>query len=166
MLEVGKLGATRQTWKQKNIRDVFADIKTSHPSASENKLRREFRSIVRNDDDLIDSVIDYAFDNAFLTYERHKARTQEPLSAEARADRAEIRAKEAREAAKKVEYIKEQIILLNQELPNGKRARFCTLDYLYKLGGAYKNAGKKGSCKLVGQAYTEEEYRQKLRGVI
>ena len=67
--------------------------------------------------------------------------------------------------AASVEFVKEQIILLNQEMPNGKRARNCTLDYMHRLGGAYRKVGKAGSQKLVGSVYDEAGYRDRLRGV-
>lgn len=162
-LEVGKLGATRQTWRSKTVREVLTDIVSQYPNASETRLRKEFRTAVRNDDDYFDAVCDYAFDNAYRARVIQQAKA--PPSAENRAERLQQRATEAKEHAARVKFVKEQIILLNQEMPNGKRARYCTLDYLYRLGGKYKSAGKNGSSKLVGQQYSEQEYRAKLSGV-
>jgi hypothetical protein len=161
-LEVGTYGAKRQTWKVKTIRELLTGLLAEHPSANEQKLRQVFIDAVRNDEDYFAAVCDYAFDNAMA------ARVKRPVaeSSERQADRAQQRANEAKLHAEKVSYIKEQIVLLNQELPNGKRARFCTLDYLFKLGGAYRRVGKRGSQKLVGETYSETQYRAKLGSVV
>lgn len=164
LMEVGSLGATRQTWRNKTIREVLADLVERNPRASEDRLRALFAECVRDDDEYLSAVIDYAFDNTYRARVRQEAR--QPVSAIGRAEQLEARAQEARQHAERVEYIKERIILLNQEMPNGMRARNCTLDYMYRLGGKFKTVGKPGSRKTVGETYTEDQYRAKLKGVV
>lgn len=162
MTVIGNLPQTHQTWRDKPVRELFSEIVASHPKAGEDTLRRHFMEKAKSDDDYLEAIIDYAFDAAFRAYQRQAER--EPPTAQARASSALRRAADLQAHAERVEYIKEQIILLNQEMPNGKRARYCTLDYMYRLGGAYRNIGKRGSQKLVGSVYDETAFRKKLQG--
>lgn len=163
-IQVGRLAATRQTWRKKTVRELVSEIVATSPKISEPQARRMFREQVRNDEEYFLAVADYAFDAAWRAIEVQKERRR-PTS-EDRAIRASTAAAQAQEQADMTKYIKEQIILLNQEMPNGKRARYCTLDYMYRLGGAFRRVGKQGSHKLVGSAYSEEQYRQKLQGLV
>jgi hypothetical protein len=160
-LQIGRYAATRQTWRSKTVRELLTEIIAANPVASETLLRREFKEAVRGDEDYFAAVTDYAFDNAMRAIE--VAKEHKPLSAEDRAERARKTAKTLEDHAKQVKSVKEQIITLNLEMPNGKRLRYCTLDYLYRLGGCYKAAGKKGSQKRVGEIYNEEQFRAKLK---
>lgn len=160
---VGSYPQTRQTWRNKPVRELFAEILAANPGASEEKLRRRFRDQAMADEDYLIAIIDYAFDAARRAYER--LAQSEPITAEQKAANARKRATEFEAHAERVRYVKEQIILLNQEMPNGKRARFCSLDYMYRLGGAYRRIGRRGDSKLVGQVYDEASYRAKLGGL-
>lgn len=163
MLEVGTLAATRQTWKRNTVRELVVQIMADQPTGDERQWRKAFRDAVQRDDEYLLAVCDYAFDAAMAARERLASR--QPPSAEQVAASAQRRADVAAEHAKLVTTIKEQIILLNQEMPNGQRARNCTLDYMWRLGGAYRRIGQKGSRKLVGSVYDEQAYRSKLAGV-
>lgn len=162
-LHTGIQAAKRQTWKHKSARDLLADIIAAHPNAREEKWRREFVKAVQDDAEYFEAICDYAFDAAMRA--RSNARTPVEPTAADRAALLKRRADEAIAHAEKVSFVKEQIILLNQEMPNGKRARNCTLDYMYRLGGAFKRVGEQGSDKLVGTMFDEETYRQKLKGL-
>jgi hypothetical protein len=157
------LPQTRQTWRNKPVRELFAEIREAHPNATEDMLRRRFKEAAREDDEYLDAILDYAFDAASRAYEKQTARVAPTI--QQRANVATQRAAALQSHAERVEYIKEQIILLNQEMPNGKRARYCTLDYMYRLGGKFRLIGKQGSQKQVGEAYSEETYRAKLGGL-
>jgi hypothetical protein len=161
---IGNLPQTRQTWRSKPVRELFADIVADNPNADEEKLRKLFRNEALSDEDYLDAIIDYAFDAAWRAYERQAPAL--PPTAREKAAAARKKAEELEAHAEKVRFVKEQIILLNQEMPNGKRARNCTLDYMYRLGGAYRRIGKLNSRKLVGATYNEEDYRTKLRGLV
>lgn len=163
LIIAGSLPQTRQTWRGKPVRELFAEIVAKNPDVSEEKLRKLFREAANADDEYLDAIIDYAFDAAFRAYQNQQGR--EPASARQKASLAERKAAAAKEHAERVEYVKQQIILLNQEMPNGQRARNCTLDYMYRLGGAYRKIGKAGVRKLVGTVYNEEQYRKKLHGL-
>jgi hypothetical protein len=160
----GALPQTRQTWRTKPVRELFAEIVAANPNATEDMLRRRFRDAAKEDPEYLDAILDYAFDAALRAYERQVESV--PPTAEQKAQTATRKAAELQAHAERVEYIKEQIILLNQEMPNGKRARHCTLDYMYRLGGKFRAIGKQGSQKLVGSVYDEAAYRKKLQGVV
>jgi hypothetical protein len=161
---VGNLPQTRQTWRGKPVRELFAEIVAKEPHASEDKMRKRFREEAMADPEYMEAILDYAFDAAWRAYGRQTE--NEPQTAQQKASAASKRAAELQAHAEKVEYIKEQIILLNQEMPNGKRARYCTLDYMFRLGGAYRRIGKQGSQKIVGTVYDEAAYRKKLNGLV
>ena len=163
-LSPGVLPQTRQTWREKPSRELFAELVSRYPRASETTLRKHFHEEALSDNRYLEAIIDYAFDAAWRAYERHVDRPHP--SATERASIAVQRAAEMQAHAERVEAIKEKIILLNQEMPNGKRARYCTLDYMFRLGGAYRRVGKKGSQSFVGAIYDEEKYRAKLQGVL
>ena len=166
--EVGTLAATRQTWKSVSVRDIFIEVIEANPDAGEDKLRRKFRALVESDADYLNAVADYAFDNALNAHRKHAAAQSAAARAQkaaVRAERAQVVAHDARVHADRVEYVKQQIILLNQEMPNGKRMRFCTLDYIYNLGGAYKRLGERGSQKLVQDKYNEDQLRARMTGL-
>lgn len=164
MTQLGNLPQTRQTWRNKPIRELFAEIADANPNASEDTLRKLFRKEALVDGEYLDAIVDYAFDAAYRAYERQA--NAAPLTAHERAETATNRAAELQAHAERVQYIKEQIILLNQEMPNGRRARHCTLDYMYRLGGAFRRVGKRGSQKAVGSVYDEDAYRKKLHDVV
>jgi hypothetical protein len=153
------LAATKQTWrKASNAREVFAQIAGANPRGGEAAWRKAFRAEIKANDDAFDAVVDYTFDACFraymtvLTNRDGKAAAQRAISESQRNQR----------AAAAAEFIKEKIIALNLEMPNGKRARFCSLDYFYRLGGAYRRVGKKGDHSLIGSKYNEQQFRSKL----
>jgi hypothetical protein len=158
------LPQTKQTWRNKPVRELFAEIATANPQADEERLRKLFREQAMADSEYLTAIIDYAFDAAWRAYERQVEVI--PPTAQQKAMAATKKASELQAHAERVEYIKEQIILLNQEMPNGKRARYCTLDYMYRLGGAYRRVGKQGSQKIIGTVYDEEAYRNKFSGLV
>jgi len=157
-LNIGGLAATKQTWRKNTVREIVAEIVSANPKATEGQLRREFRNAVRNDEDYFLAVADYSFDAAFraLSVQRERQRP----SAEDRAIRAAAAAANAAAHAKTVKGIQEQLLLLNLEMPNGKRMRFCTGEEMTKFGTAYQRIAKKvGKTKMVGQVLGEKEVR-------
>jgi hypothetical protein len=163
-LHTQNLSATKQTWRKKSTRDLLAEIIDEHPDVNEDQWRRYFIIAAREDEEYFEAICDYAFDAAMVSRSRLSSR-KEP-TADERASKMQNKAVEARVHAEQVAYVKERIILLNQEMPNGQRARYCTLDYMYKLGGAYQRIGKYGSNRIVGEVFNEEQYRSKLGSVI
>lgn len=163
MLEVGTLAATRQTWKRNTVRELVAEVIEEHPKGNERQWRKAFRDAVQNDDEYFTAVCDYAFDAAMVARQRQSER--QPPSAQQKAEAAQQRANEAAEHAKLVGSIREQIILLNLEMPNGKRMRNCTGDEMARFGAGYtKIARKVGKTKRVGEVLNEAEVRKLMMG--
>ncbi len=153
------LAATKQTWRNKamTVRELFAQVVEANPRGSDTTWRKAFLEMVKDDGDALEAVSDYTFDaclRAYVGIKTHE-RTKKSVIKKQKAVEEGV----AEEAAS---FIKEKIILLNQEMPNGKRARNCTLDYFYRLGGAYRKLGKHGDRTLIGTKYNETEYRAKL----
>lgn len=159
------LAATKQTWRNKavTVRELFAQIVDANPRGSETTWRKAFIEMAKDDGDALEAISDYTFDaclRAYVSIKTHE-RTKKSVSKQLKQ-----KAGEEAVAEEAASFIKEKIILLNQEMPNGKRARNCTLDYFYRLGGAYRKLGKQGDRTLIGNKYNEAEYRAKLEGSI
>lgn len=158
-LHIGHLAATRQTWRGKTVRELLAEIIGTNKRADETTIRREFRERIKEDEDYFLAVADYAFDAAWraLTSQRTAP------TAEDRAIKAEQVATQAKEHARQVASIKDQILLLNLEMPNGKRMRYCTGAEMAEFGKAYAKIAKRvGSTKLVGSVLSEADVRKLL----
>ena len=154
------LAATKQTWRKLiTVRELFTQIVEANKRGSESSWRRAFLDEVKNNEDALQAVSDYTFDACHRAYQYVKTHEKTKQSFKSMKKEQEEEQSLANEAAA---FIKEKIILLNQEMPNGKRARNCTLDYFYRLGGAYRKIGKRGDKTLIGTKYTEAEYRLKL----
>lgn len=155
------LPQTRQTWRRKAHRELFAMIISANQKLDEESLRRLYHREAKADVGYLNAIIDYAFDAAFRA---HREQLRAPTAQQV-AEVARVRAVDLQKHADHVESVKRQIVLLNQQMPNGKQARYCTLDYMYRLGGVYLRVGKARSQVLVGDAYSEDEYRKKLGGL-
>ncbi len=156
MLErVGYHAATRQSWQRDSIRTAIAELRDSNPKATEDRLIKLFAERMREDDELLNAAAEYAVINAVNSIARASERP--PAKPEERAARAE-------QQTALVENIKEQVMLLNLEMPNGKRMRWCTGAEMTKFGGAFTKIGKKiGATKIVGQEMDEKQVRQLMK---
>lgn len=157
MLErVGYHAATRQSWQRESIRTTIAELRDANPQATEDRLIKLFAERMKEDDDLLNAAAEYAVINAVNSITRTSAARQ-PAKPEERAARAQ-------QQTALVENIKGQIMMLNMEMPNGKRMRWCTGAEMVKFGGAFTKIGKKvGSAKTVGSVLDEKQVRQFLK---
>jgi hypothetical protein len=124
LITSGELGATRQTWRAKSVRDLLVEIVTTKPQASDQKLLKAFIAHLREDDDYFLAAAEYAFDNALRALRREQLR---PAAAVRRAEQVVAR-------TKLVATIKAKI-LLNLRMPNGKPLRHCTGAECEHFGG-------------------------------
>jgi hypothetical protein len=146
-------GATRQSWQRnKSIRVIIAELQSVHPKASEHVLLQKLRDLAREDDDVLDAFLAYGLRNTLASQEGYKVH-ERLVASESKEQRSETIAKAAKESATKV-------LLLNLEMPNGKRLRFCDGNYVAKLGGQFVKAGKKAGHKLIGQVFDENSLRE------
>lgn len=158
-MNLGLRGATRQSWEDNNLRVAIREIIAKHPKAKHDRLVQLLAAQMRDDDDLLLAAADYAVANAVVALNRNVApepappSVRHPVSEEEREQR-----KQERDTI--VESIKSQILMLNLEMPNGKRMRYCTGAEMIKFGGAYQRIGRKvGAMKMVGSVLGEKEVR-------
>jgi hypothetical protein len=152
----GELGATRQTWRAKSVRDLLAEIVTSSPQASDKVLLEKFVEHLREDDDYFLAAAEYAFDNALRALRREQ--TQPTVIQKAK--RAAQKAADAVAHAKLVSRIKSKVVLLNLQTPNGKKLRDCSGAECRHLGGWYARiASEVAANKLVGDVLSEQQVR-------
>ena len=153
-LNTGKYGATHQSWSRDAIRAVVREIKTSNPKANHSTLVRLLAERMSEEDDVLKAAADYIVKNcedALAGYAQRERKTTTP----------EERAKVAEQIENTAEAIKNQILLLNLEMPNGKRLRNCTGREIGQFGAAYQRIAKRvGPTKLVGTVLDEAGVRK------
>ena len=155
-LNIGHSGITRQSWSRDNIRVIWREIKEAHPKASLERLARILSERLRDDVDLLDAAADYIASNMEAALMRYGAKESAPVAP--RKTEAE-RQRGAATRTATVESIKQQIMLLNMEMPNGKRLRYCTGTEVLKFGDGFRRIGKKAGTKMVGSVLNENEVR-------
>jgi hypothetical protein len=150
-LNPGRHSAKRQSWHRNSFRELYAQLKEENPKASPDRLRKLYREHALEDVEWLDAAIDYAANNTDRALENGKSPRRPSL--QERADAAEV-------AVATVEEIKIKILLLNLEMPNGKRMRYCTGAEMSKFGKAYERIAEKvGSTKMVGSVLDEKQVR-------
>lgn len=161
-IEVEGRSATRQTWRTRSVRDILTEIIADAPKAGEATIYKRFVEHCREDADDLEAALDYAFKNNYEALIRSRTSAEvKAQRASAAATRAVAYAEAQQRHAKAVESFKERIRLLNMEMPNGKRLRYCTGYECESFGGWLKSLGKIKT-KTVGQVYNEEELRKLL----
>lgn len=169
-MNLGTRGATRQSWGRDSIRQYFNEIQRQNPKAGHDELVRLMCNKANEDSDCLKAAMDYVvtnFTNAQEGYaRREEASTTAKASAYTRAyarsnPTPEQKAEREAENVRQRESIKNQIMLLNLPMANGKLARNCTGAELIKLGGSWIKLGKKiGRTKLLGQVLNEEQAKK------
>jgi hypothetical protein len=145
-----KYGAIRQSWSRDSIRAVFAAIKAAKPRANHTILVKLLAERMAEDDDARLAAADYIVTNflgAEISYSRKRSarRTSEQIE---------------QETAEASENLTSQLLLLNLEMPNGKRMRHCTGNELAKFGKGYQRIASKVGAKRVGEVLDENEVRK------
>lgn len=152
---IAKQAFTRQSWQKDSVRTAVAELREANPRADQPMLVRKFAEKMRTDDSLLDAAAEYVVILALNSLERQPS-TQTVTSRD--------RAARAQREETIVAVIKEQVMMLNMEMPNGKRMRWCTGAEMMKFGGAFQKIGKKvGSTKTVGSVLDEKQVRQFLK---
>lgn len=147
----GELGATRQSWRTKSVRDLLAKIVAQDPQASDRTLLEKFVKELREDDGYFLAAAEYAFDNARRALRREQF--HQPT-----ATQAALRAKEAANHVDRVARIKSRVVLMSLPMPNGKELGKCTGAECKDFGGWYHRlANRVGPDKLVSDVLSEQE---------
>ena len=140
----------------KSVRNLFANLIETHPDSSETELVALCAEQIRYDEDYAVAAAQYIVRNSLEARENQKKRTRQRSPAVVAATQQAI--------THAVQSVKEQIMLLNLEMPNGKRMRWCTGAEMGKFGGAYVRIAKKvGKTKTVGSVLDENQVREILK---
>jgi hypothetical protein len=148
-------GATRQSWARDSIRAIFREIQVEHPKAGHKQLVKLLVDRMDDDHEAKVAAADYIVQvclealESYMKRERQERYRPTPAEKQAREEAIEATA----------ESIKNQLLLLNLEMPNGKRMRFCTGTEMANFGSAYQRIGKKCGGKMVGSVLDEKEVR-------
>lgn len=165
-IDTGVRGATGQSWRADNPRDLLKRVIDEHPGADRPALFRLFVEKLKDEDDsgYMETIIEYWFTNNYhsLVVARSGADPAERRSAAA-AERErwiagtteKLREKIAEEAA---------IVLLDMTMPNGKTLAECTgqecADLSRRLGSwLHKVARRVKPDETVGAVLTENDLR-------
>jgi hypothetical protein len=147
-LNLGTKGATYQSWHGDAIRVIFREIQQEHPRADEKRLVKLLTERIAKEPDAAKAAAEYIVKN-MMNVQRAYAK---PKSSEQRSkDKVEIETIVTDRVQK--------FLLLNYQMPNGKRYRHCSGTYVATLGGAYKRVGKKAGSKLIGEVFDENSLR-------
>lgn len=157
--ETARRGSTFNSRRSKtNPRELLISMIEADPGADKDILFSRFLSAVREDDEYLDPVVRYFFINVYQQLDSAKRRAQKSPQ------QREAEAKQQDEAVQQIVTAATEIIILNQEMPNGKRLRNCTGRECAKFGGFYGRIAKKvGPTKRVGEVLDEKQVRALLR---
>jgi hypothetical protein len=153
---IARQAVTHQSWNKESVRTAVAELREKNPKADDAALARLFAERMRADDKLLEAAAEYVVILAVNSIERSII-TRTTNTPQARIVR------EAQQTSV-VAAIKEHVMMINMEMPNGKRMRWCTGAEMVNFGGAFQKIGKKaGSTKTVGAVLDEKQVRQFLK---
>lgn len=155
---LGSYGATRNRYSNESTITFLRQLVAENPKADLAKLIKLYDEKAAEDADwrmaAVREAVTNEYRNMTLQLKKEKTREEKQQSVE--------------RTQKIVAQVKADIIKtvwINELMPNGKRMRFCTQDYMWKLGGAYRAVGKQGSKKLVGQVFDQNAVQEKFKGL-
>jgi hypothetical protein len=157
MLQTIRTGAaaTRRSAK-KNPMQVLVDLVEGDPSADPNRLFKVWWPIIQSDDDYLEAVARHAFTNFLTSLDRDRR-------ASATRRKTKRMAQQHRDAVSALTSKIKNLILLDLQLPNGKKLRNCTFAECSAAGGWFKLLATRGRpSEVVGEVLTEDDLR-KLR---
>jgi hypothetical protein len=145
-----KQAVSRQSWHRDSIRTLMVTLIDQYPGENDDGLIRRAIDKMREDEEWLVAAGEYAAMQTLSTIHRRKEMAIDPVA------RQEHRA----EQQAQIEKIKDQIMLLNLEMPNGKRLRYCTREDLAGFNKGYDRLVKKMKpLQMVGQAFNEDQVR-------
>jgi hypothetical protein len=165
----GVTGAFRASWRKGNPRVVLQEILNERPKAGRDEILKLFREEVKADEDLMDGVILYWFDNNWRSLSPETKAGGPGAKPGGTAARASVTpptvtAKTIPSSAK--HKIKERIVyetklmLLELVMPNGKRLADCTGPECQSFGSWFAElAAQAPKDKTIGEAFSEDQVR-------
>lgn len=143
--------------------ELLRSIKRQSPKASEKEHLDAFHAAITEEPKYLDSIINYWFRNYYprtrVVVEKGSVAVLPSESVVRRRVTPADRRRRKEEARKAVERIR-NIVLMDLEMPNGKKLRDCTGSDCTKFGGWLTLVGQKvGPRSLVGRKLTEDDLR-------
>lgn len=160
-LNVGFQSSTRQRWQneRKTMEELLISLIEEEPKADLKRLTAMFIARAREDDEWMYTLADYGVGNTLNRVLAFRARAR--ITPEMRR---KVTAQKTAERAMMVQKFKDQITLLNLEMPNGKRMRNCTGTEMALFGNAFRRIARKCGKRLVGQVLNEKEVKKLFAG--
>jgi len=160
----GFQGASRQSWKDNNPRPLLRTVMDTARDPHDREAVREAFKELRTEE-MREVMEDYWFD---LNYYRLVA--DYPRPGESKKDVQKRKADEAKGFEDKIEAAveaKAKRLLLDLEMPNGKRLRDCTCEECRRMGGWLMALAKKGLPKQrIGDVVSEADVRKAASGIL
>lgn len=156
VVNAGKTGAKRQSWKDTNPRSILIKIIAENPHESredEENILELFWHAVKADEEILRTICEYWGINNYRSIV-YKADERMALQ----------RAEEVERAKRSIAA---KIILLDWKLPNGKALRDCTKEDCRRQGGwLIKVASKLKARQRVGDVFSESQLRSLLHSLL
>lgn len=144
-----------QSWHRGSIRELMTGLIDEYPRMNDEGLVRLAIERMREDEEWLIAAGEYAAMQTLSTLHRRKEAMPTPALS--------IPVERAHSKAQQqilVEKIKDQIMLLNLEMPNGKRMRYCTREEMAGFNKGYDRLIKKMKPgQMVGQAFDEAQVK-------
>jgi hypothetical protein len=157
-IDTGVYGAKRQSFRNGTPRALLRQLVEENKRASEKTIKKMFLGRVRDDDEMIDAIVEYWFANHF-----RKLASPEEIEASLqfkRQDRSSA-AKVAKTAVTNKIIETAKIMLLDLTMGNGKKLRDCTGKDCAKAGGwLTKIAAAIKPTDVVGAVLSETQVRK------
>lgn len=147
---LGKRGATSQRWEYDFICIAWRKLAKKFPKLNAVQRSRKLEALAAEDDELSRACFEYIAKNFEPLLRKLEARENPKPQPEAR----------EREIEAIQDDIRQQVVLLNLEMPNGKQMRYCTGTQMLGFGKHYQAIGKKCGSKMVGSVLNEDEVRR------
>jgi len=134
-----------------NPRDLVVELVKKNPEADRKQLFVTFREMLdESGDDYKRAVEWYFFVNMYDYLVTSRRAVPDPV------ERAEARVQQR----ERIEAIKAQIVMLDLQMPNGKKMRDCTGAEMAKFGNRYQRIAERvGKGRLVGSVLDEDQVR-------
>lgn len=151
-VDTGVYGAKVQSWRVANPRALLKEIIDKNPRASRETILASFSEKVRANEEMLETVIEAWGANNYNSLIKQDAHN--PLARRAQVE--EIKAA----AVKRIRQ-EAAIILMDMQMPTGKRLRDCNAVECKKAGGWHiKIAAKLKPGQTVGSVFSESQLRK------
>lgn len=158
-VEIGRTGAKRISVEQSNPRALLLELIDRFPHDEEKCMLRHFQEAVKDDPDMLDVVIGYAFANHWEAIHNPKKNHSIQNKKSFIKHSAQLRI-----GIQRVIKEKAQEMLMEMAMPNGKRLGDCTISYVSRLGGwLSKIVEGKNPRQTVEHVYDEDQLREMRR---